>query len=228
MNQFRTGPELFPMIVLDCDGVILNSNKIKTCAFRSVAQRYGPEAAEKLVDFHVQNGGVSRYQKFSHLLVNILGQSSDERTVRVLAEEYGALVYSSLLQCTIAPGIHKLRETMARHSWMVVSGGDEAELRSLFAARGLDLLFDRGIHGSPATKDEILQREMSSKNLVRPALFVGDSRYDHEAAKRAGLAFVFVSGWSEFLGWNSYCATHEIPVIDTLADLDLMKLPKTH
>ena len=209
----------FTTLVFDCDGVILDSNRIKTDAFRSVALRYGSHVAEMLVQFHVQNGGMSRYRKFEHLLVNILGQAGGEKEVQALASAYGERVYRELLKCDIANGIHELRKATADHAWMVVSGGDEAELRRVFAERGLDTLFERGIHGSPATKDVILQRQMSAANLELPALFVGDSRYDHEAAQRAGLQFVFVHGWSEFQGWQAYCATHQIPIIEKLSDL---------
>lgn len=209
----------FTTLVFDCDGVILDSNRIKTDAFRSVALRYGPIVAEELVQFHVQHGGISRYRKFEHLLVNILGQAADETEVQTLASAYGEHVYREILHCDIAPGLHELRKATADQAWMVVSGGDEAELRRIFAARGLDALFERGIFGSPATKDVILQRQLSSANLELPALFVGDSRYDHEAAQRSGLQFVFAHGWSEFHGWQAYCATHQIPMIEKLADL---------
>jgi phosphoglycolate phosphatase-like HAD superfamily hydrolase len=219
MNRSIANHKPFTTLVFDCDGVILNSNRIKTDAFRSVALRYGADVAEALVQFHVQHGGVSRYRKFEHLLANILGKVDNEKEVQTLASAYGEYVYRELLQCEIAPGLHELRKATADHAWMVVSGGDEAELRRVFAARGLDVLFERGVHGSPATKDVILQRELSTANLELPALFVGDSRYDHEAAQRAGLQFVFVHGWSEFQGWQAYCATHQIPIIEKLADL---------
>jgi phosphoglycolate phosphatase-like HAD superfamily hydrolase len=219
MNCGNSNHKPFATIVFDCDGVILDSNRIKTDAFRSVALRYGADVAEALVQFHVQHGGMSRYRKFEHLLVNILGQAGGEKEVQTLASAYGERVYRELLKCDIANGIHELRKATADHAWMVVSGGDEAELRLVFAERGLDTLFDRGIHGSPATKDVILQRELSAANLEMPALFVGDSRYDHEAAQRAELQFVFVHGWSEFKGWQAYCATHQIPIIEKLADL---------
>jgi len=219
MNRGVTSQLPFTTIVFDCDGVILNSNRIKTDAFRSVALRYGADAAEALVQFHVQHGGMSRYRKFEHLLANILGNADNEKEVQTLSSAYGECVYRELLQCDIAPGLHELRKATADQAWMVVSGGDEAELRRVFAARGLDQLFERGIHGSPATKDVILQRELSSANLELPALFLGDSRYDHEAAQRAGLQFIFVHGWSEFQGWQAYCSTHQIPIIENLADL---------
>lgn len=34
-------------------------------------------------------------------------------------------------------------------------------------------------------------------SLSVPALFLGDSKYDYQAASAAGLDFVFLSGWSE-------------------------------
>lgn len=221
MNRDSANFKPFNTLVFDCDGVILNSNRIKTDAFRSVALRYGSDAAEALVRFHVQHGGVSRYRKFEHLLVNILGHGEDDKEVQMLASAYGEHVYHELLQCDIASGLLELRRATAGLAWMIASGGDEAELQRVFAARGLDTLFDRGIHGSPATKEIILQRELTSGNLERPALFVGDSRYDHEAAQRAGLQFVFVHGWSEFQGWQAYCETHHIPTIEMIADLQL-------
>jgi phosphoglycolate phosphatase-like HAD superfamily hydrolase len=219
MNQHISNSYPFRTLVFDCDGVILNSNRIKTDAFRSVALRFGPDAAEALVQFHVQHGGVSRYHKFEYLLTNILGRARNEQEVQTLASAYGECVYSELLKCEIADDIYELRKVTADQAWMVVSGGDEVELRRVFEERGLNVLFERGIHGSPATKDTILKRELSTLNLELPALFLGDSRYDHEASQRAGLQFVFVHGWSEFHGWEAYCASHQIPTIETLADV---------
>ena len=53
-------------LIFDCDGIILNSNKIKTEAFKEVVYHYGKEAAEELVQFHIMNGGISRYEKFNY------------------------------------------------------------------------------------------------------------------------------------------------------------------
>lgn len=55
------------------------------------------------------------------------------------------------------------------------------------ALRGLSEYFDAGNCGSPAPKDVNLQRERASGNLPRPALFLGDSRFDCQYAVGAGL-----------------------------------------
>ena len=84
---------------------------------------------------------------------------------------------------------------------------DGDELRKVFYKRSLLDLFDGGIYGSPATKDQIL-RDLKKKNLLNlPSLFIGDSRYDHEAAKDAGLDFIFVKEFSEWDNWGKIINT---------------------
>ena len=82
-------------------------------------------------------------------------------------------------------------------NWLIGFGGDQADLHEVFAARGLDKYFNGGIFGSPDTKDTILEREISNQNIARPGLFLGDSKYDYQAATTAKLDFVFLTQWSE-------------------------------
>ena len=103
-----------------------------------------------------------------------------------------------------------LREFTVDARWLIVSGGDQTELRDVFAQRGIADWFDGGIFGSPDNKDEILARELHARNIRQPALFLGDSKYDHQAATAAGLDFVFLSGWSEVAGWQAWCSREGI------------------
>lgn len=184
--------------VFDCDGVVLDSNRIKTDAFFRAAEPYGAHYARQLVDYHVKNGGISRYIKFQYFMTGILGRESvDEAELSHLLSTYAEYVKQGLLSCDVAPGIDRLRQLTKDSNWLIVSGGDQAELRSVFSQRGLDHLFDGGIYGSPDTKDEILSRLKAERVIDEPAVFVGDSQYDIEAARRASLDFIFVSDWSE-------------------------------
>ena len=198
----------YQTLVFDCDGVILDSNKIKTEAFYQAALPYGAAAAEALVQYHVSNGGISRYKKFAffleHLLTDFAGKDSLGKTAEYdeaidsLLTRYAASVTEGLSQCNVAQGLTQLRHQTDHARWLVVSGGDQKELRDVFRERGIDHLFDGGIFGSPDTKDTILSRESATRNIARPALFVGDSYYDYKASRNAGLDFVFLSGWSEW------------------------------
>ena len=55
-------------VVFDCDGVILDSNAIKSAAFAAVTQRFGPQVSASFADYHRRHGGISRHAKFAWLL----------------------------------------------------------------------------------------------------------------------------------------------------------------
>ena len=200
--------------IFDCDGVVLDSNKVKTEAFYQAALPYGETAAQAMVDYHVANGGVSRYKKFAHFLEQIAPHHSEQQgpDLEALLQAYAGHVREGLLSCEVAPGLEALREQSPNARWLIVSGGDQAELRDVFAQRGIAAWFDGGIFGSPNTKDEILARELASANIQQPALFLGDSKYDYQAASAAGLDFVFLSGWSEVADWQHWVASEGITV----------------
>lgn len=212
----------YATLVFDCDGVVLDSNKVKTQAFYEAALPYGQAAAQALVDYHVANGGVSRYKKFAHFLNALVPEHAPGVSgpdLDVLLAAYAAAVQHGLLHCKVAEGLAELRAAAPEARWLIVSGGDQAELRDVFARRGLAEWFDGGIFGSPDSKDEILARELTNGNISANALFIGDSRYDHVASAAAGLSFVFVSQWTEFPDWQDYCAENQLPHVRSIQDL---------
>lgn len=184
-------------IIFDCDGVILNSNSLKVQAFYEAALPYGEELAKKLVAYHVTHGGISRYLKFKYFLEHIVPSHVSGPSLEELLHSYADIVWKGLLSCEIADGLEALKLKTPDTRWLVVSGSDQSELRKILNLRGLEQLFDGGIFGSPDTKDDILTREFTTENIVHPALYIGDSRYDYEAATRANLDFIFLSQWSE-------------------------------
>lgn len=199
-------------LVFDCDGVLLDSNRVKTDAFYQAALPFGESAANALVTYHVANGGVSRYRKFEYFLSGIV-RHEDMEPLNELLSRYAERVREGLLACRVADGLGELRSALPKSNWMIVSGGDQGELREVFEARGLSHYFSGGIFGSPTDKQEILLRELNCGNLVLPAVFLGDSRYDYESAMKFGLDFVFISQWTEFSGWQEYFADQPTAVV---------------
>lgn len=206
ISQYKT-------IVFDCDGVILDSNNVKTDAFYQAALPYGEDAAEALVRYHVANGGISRYIKFDVFLSDIVPAGTSGPGLDELLDSYASHVKQGLRECRIAGGLEALRAASPSATWLVASGGDQNELRDVFVQRGLAGLFDGGIYGSPDDKKVILRRELAEAPHRFPALFVGDSRYDHVVASEFGLDFVFIYQWTELAEWQSYCEAHGVPSI---------------
>lgn len=214
LTQYQT-------LVFDCDGVVLNSNQLKIQAYFDVAIKFGANQAQAqaLVEHHVLLGGISRYPKFEYFLREILQQPVTEQAMLGLLASFTEEVQRLLTDCEIAPDLMRLRLATPNAKWMIVSGGDQAELREIFKRRGITDMFSAGIFGSPDNKDQILARELASGNIAQPALFIGDSRYDHIAATRAGLDFVFLKAWTDFEAWPSYCGEHQIEVLEHLGSL---------
>lgn len=202
----------YTTLVFDCDGVVLDSNKVKTEAFYQATLPYGEAAAQAMVDYHVANGGVSRYKKFAYFLEQIAPNDTEQQStdLEAMLQAYAGHVREGLLSCEVAPGLEALRQQTPNARWLIVSGGDQAELRDVFAQRGIAAWFDGGIFGSPDTKDEILARELASGNIQQSALFLGDSKYDYKAASSANLDFVFVSGWTEVFDWEHWACKNSV------------------
>ena len=216
----------YSTIVFDCDGVILDSNRVKSDAFRVVALPWGEGAANDLVDYHMAHGGVSRYSKFSYFLETILPKYLPSAIPHIyssrmdeLLSRYSQAVYDGLMTCSISEGLESLREQTSSSNWCIVSGGDQHELRNLFSQRRLDHLFDGGIYGSPDNKEMILSRELAEGTIRLPALFIGDSRYDHVVSEGAGLDFIFMSSWTDVINWPEYVSANHLRSIHSLSDL---------
>lgn len=221
MNSLHPNIQQYTTLVFDCDGVLLNSNRVKSQAFYLAALPYGEAVAQELVHHHITNGGISRYKKFSYFLEKIMPDAQHDGALAGLLDSYARHVREGLLNCEVASGLHELRKKTADARWLIVSGGDQTELRETFARRDLDKLFNGGIFGSPDTKDDILARECANGNLLQPAILLGDSKYDHQVATRTGLDFTFISNWSEVKDWKDWCQAEKIrhiPNISMLSD----------
>jgi len=211
----------YKTIVFDCDGVILDSNVIKTEAYFRTAKNLGASdsQAQQLVDYHVKLGGISRYHKFDWYLREVLKQPVTDKAVQVFLDAFSRELEEGLMHCTIADGLEELRSATKAANWMILSGGDQQEIRDLFAKRDLTKYFDGGLFGSPDNKDTVLAREKANGHIKQPALFVGDSKYDFEASTGAGLDFIFVSDWTEVPDWQAFCSENKIVVASSLSQL---------
>ena len=221
MTQLLSIPD-YQTFVFDCDGVVLNSNQVKTEAFYLAALPYGKPAANAMVEHHVANGGISRYRKFSYFLEKIVPQYAPHHEgpdLETLLHHYAAEVRQGLMDCEVAPGLHTLRKQNPGARWLIVSGGDQTELRDVFARRGLAPLFNAGIFGSPDSKDEILSRELATHNIEAPALFLGDSKYDFEVSLASKLDFIFLTRWTEVKGWKTWADSKNLTFKSDLRDL---------
>ncbi len=172
------------LIIFDCDGVLLESVDAKTRAFARIGAAFGPEAERRLVRYHEQHGGVSRYKKFEWLYTEVLGREiSPEESARLgaLFEEYSL---DEVNRCPLVPGVQEVLDAWSgRVPLYVASGAPHEELVRVLESRGLAGRF-AGIYGSPPGKAELL-RNILRESGVHPAdaVMIGDSSTDQYAAE---------------------------------------------
>jgi len=205
----------------DCDGVLLDSNQLKSEAFYEVALPYGEENAHALVEYNKRLGGITRFEKFKYFFETILQKKTFEKELENALNNFSALVCEKLINCQETSGVRDFLDCLPINSKKyVVSGGAQAELRVVFKELGLDTYFN-GIYGSPDSKETIMSNRVRSAGIEYPAVFIGDSRYDYEVAWQFDLDFIFMTNYTEFKGWKLYFVDKDVVITKNLTCLML-------
>lgn len=140
-------------IIFDFDGVVAESGKIKTQAFANLYQSYGEDIVAKVVGFHTQNGGISRYHKFRYFQEHYLNKPPlTEVEEKQLDIRFSELVVEAVIAAKAVPGATELIQQQAKKiPLFVASGTPESELKIIVERRGLSTYF-KEVRGSPASK----------------------------------------------------------------------------
>ncbi len=187
--MLRVG-RLYKAIMFDFDGVICESNDVKTDAFRKLFSVY-PSYVERIVEYHKINLGISRFRKFEFIYKEILKKELDEKESNRLGEKFSEYVYSGVLASPFVQGAYEFLEKHHKQLLLFIgSGTPQNEIISIVKRRKLDRFF-RGVYGSPQTKSQIIKHILKEQDLgVKDVIFVGDSANDYEGAKEAGVKMI--------------------------------------
>ncbi len=194
--------------VFDCDGVILNSNTVKSEAFYKTLERFGDSLAREFVAYHQRHGGISRNEKFAYFITHMLGEDLQQQQplLAQLLQDYGIICQRDLLSCELIPGIEAfLQNTVKDKPAFVVTGGKQSEVRAIFKQRGLSDYFQL-ILGSPTSKRENMETFQRQGCFLGEGIYFGDARLDKELADDFGQDFIYISGVSEWAEGSNECS----------------------
>lgn len=177
-------------IFFDFDGVIAESVNAKTDAFREMYAEHGTEISEKVVDYHINNGGVSRFEKFKHWEKEFFNRDISEEEVQRLAYKFSSLVLNKVINSAEVVGVGDfLNKYSPDLKFWIITGTPTTEIEIITKKRGLTDYFI-GIHGSPENKKYWTEHLIGKFNLGREeTLFLGDATTDQDAAKYSNLHF---------------------------------------
>ena len=178
----------------DFDGVIVDSLDIKTEAFGELFKEYGRDISKKVKDYHRNNGGVSRYEKFKYYYKNLLDREINQNIINKLDKDYSKLVVKKVIAAPFLKGAITFLKKMnkANKDCFIISGTPQKEIRCILRRRGIDKFFKNSV-GSPVNKTRNL-RDLLNKYKIEPhaAIFFGDAKSDYEAARDNKVAFVAI------------------------------------
>ena len=209
---------MIEVIFFDFDGVIVESNDIKTNAFAKIFEKENGSLRKKIVNYHLNNAGVSRYEKFRYIYKNILNRFLGEKEFRALCGRFAAQVIDDVAQAPYVKGAREfLEKNVSKYICFLISATPEEEIKEIIIRRDINHFF-QGIYGAPNNKRSIVKKILIKKG-VEPinALYVGDAISDYEAARGNGVNFVARINNNKRLFNGINC-----PKIKDLTDLEMI------
>lgn len=186
------------VLILDFDGVVVESNSIKTRAFEKVFSRF-PEHRDAMIAFHDEHVSVSRYAKFDRLAA-LLGRDGDAALTADLAADFSRRVLEEMKTVPMVKGAETLLTMVTgRLPIYLASVTPEPELKHILAERGLAGWF-KGVYGCPPWTKLNAVRDVLTREAASPgeALLIGDSAGDQRAASETGVRFLGRNSGLEF------------------------------
>lgn len=178
------------LLILDFDGIILESVRIKSDAFRELFS-FSPDHVDEIVKFHQKNGGMSRYEKFRYYYENILNEELTDKCFSYLSNRFSELVFNSVMNVPYVAGAEEfLKWTKGRLPVYVVSATPEYELLQIVNSRRMSEYFIK-VCGAPVSKSDNIKKILASTGVSpESVLFVGDAINDWKASQETGVRFI--------------------------------------
>jgi phosphoglycolate phosphatase-like HAD superfamily hydrolase len=185
------GDEVIKTILWDFDGVIAESVNVKTEAFHEMYLPFGEEIARKVVEHHMANGGVSRFEKFRIYHDSFLNIKLSSQDIDCMAQSFSELVLNKVVASPYIPGVMDfIKNNQTKYQHYIISGTPHKEMKVIVARRNLSSYFN-DVMGSPRTKSEWIKDLVSNGEIeVGSSVFIGDATTDYNAANETGMKFI--------------------------------------
>jgi phosphoglycolate phosphatase-like HAD superfamily hydrolase len=192
------------LLILDCDGIIFNSNNLKTNAYRETLKNLNVSAKgiDDFVKLHLSDVSVSRFVKFRTFFKEVYTDLShnDEAVEEQLVEKAlnGYSEQCLILYSKLKPVKQAIQLAQKIPFTYVISGGAQTELNHVFQEHDISKYF-KEILGSPITKPEHLKYVFDQTGCGKDdTLFIGDGYTDFKTSREYDINFCFLEQMSDW------------------------------
>lgn len=177
-------------LLFDFDGVLAESVNIKTEAFRKMYLSKGEEFAQRVVDYHEANGGVSRYEKFKVFNGDWLGETVTPEKVNELAAVFSDFVVDGVVNAPEVVGANDFLESSQDYTKFIITGTPTVEIKPILTKRKMSHFFKEAF-GSPEKKGHWVKHILKTENISsKECVFIGDALADYNAAMENDIDFI--------------------------------------
>jgi len=209
---------MIQLVVLDFDGVIIDSNQPKVDAYYRIFHNKEESVVTEILRTDREK---SRYKIIKMVLTRIHAQDEvsreiDPAQIEAYAEKYNSLVESMAKTCPEVEGADRMLESLAgQYTLYLNSATPQEPLERIVEARNLRHFF-KGVYGTTGSKTEKLQEIMDIEQIPGSKIVVvGDGRSDMISAEACGCCFIGICN-----AFNSF--DNKINATDKLVDVPLM------
>lgn len=188
----------YKAIIFDFDGVLADSVEVKTEAFASLFESFGPEIQARVIEHHRQNGGMTRAEKFKLYYKDFLKSPINNNELERLCKKFSSLVVDEVVASSEIEGAGAfLEKWYKRIKCFVNSATPDDEIREIILRRGMKHYFWE-VCGSNFSKAENIKYLIKKYRLFpSECLFLGDAVSDYQAARSCTVDFIGILSCKE-------------------------------
>ena len=184
----------YKVAIFDFDGVIKDSIDAKGTAYQEIFEKATPKQKNYIKHHHLQNGGISRYDKIP-LYMKLLEINPTKESIDYYLDKFQRRTVEKVLCAEWIDGAYEFLERIStRCPTYIATATPTKEMITILKGLNIyDIL--KGSFGSPAKKNEIIRQIIINEDVHNnEVIFFGDSQTDREAAELNDVDFVLVNG----------------------------------
>lgn len=203
-------------VLLDVDGTLIDSNDAHANSWSEALAAFGRPLGPEVVRPKIGMGG-------DKLLPELLGVDAESRTGKEFSELRAKIFLERYVpRLRLTPGAKDLVKRLRREKLrlIIATSARSSELNAMLEQVGLEDLIDKRTSASDAESskpdpDIVLAALGKGQLSAETAIMLGDTPYDVEAARRAGVDTVALRSG----GWDDGALAGAIAIYDDPADL---------
>ena len=178
----------FDVIFWDFDGVIKKSNQIKIDALADVFS--DSNNLENIIQHHIENQGVSRFEKIP-LYLKMSNKTSSQKKIKEYLSMFSKNLIRSVVCSDWVEGAKMAINVLNDKNNIIVTGTPEDEIVVILKELKIDQNFSQ-IFGAPQKKTKVIKNHMLKTTKKSKAIMIGDSSEDLFAAQNNNIEFMLI------------------------------------